>query len=130
MTPSSRSRRQAQAGGVKLGTLVFLLLIAGGIYLAFAYIPPWMAYRALKDQMIEQTRESAILPDEEIRERLAIIARSWELPLTAEDFVVTRTDGRLSIAAQWDVTIHHFGLYDHRLRFAPTSEEMVLPGRP
>ncbi len=124
-TLSSRHRRN-QAGGMKLGTLIFLLLVGGGVYTAFAYIPPWMAYRAIRDQMVEQAREAAVVRDEEIVDRIVIVANSWEVPLTEEDIVLTRSDGRLSMATEWDITIHHFGVYDHQLHFAPAVDEFIV----
>lgn len=112
---------------MKLGTLVFLLLIASGSYLAFAYLPPWMAYRAMNDQMVEQARKAAVLSDDEIADRLYAVVKEWGLPVTRDAIVVTRRENHVSIRTQWDVTIHHFGLYDHRLHFAPAADEMIMP---
>lgn len=86
-----------------------------------------MAYRTIEDQLIEQARNSAMLSDDEIRERIAIVAREWGVPIAAEDVSVTRNNERVAVAAQWDVLIRHFGLYDHRLHFAAAADELALP---
>ncbi len=110
-----------------MGTLIFLLLIAGGVYLAFNYIPPWIAYRAIRDQMLDQARTATLLTDQQIAAQVMVVAKEWEIPLTEQNVAVTRTENRLTIRAEWDVTINHFGLYSHRVHFAPAVDEMILP---
>jgi hypothetical protein len=127
---ASRRRRErvaSRAGFMRLGTMIFLLLIIGGAYLVYVYLPPWIAYRALEDQMAEQAREARILPNEEIAARVWAVVKEWEIPVSQDDIVITRTDNRLYIRAQWDITIRHFGLYEHRLHFEPAVDEMILP---
>ena len=75
---------QRERGGLQIGTVVFLLLIAGGIYSAFVYIPPWMAYRALQDRMVDLAHESATISDAEIVNRLVIETRAWNLPVPCD----------------------------------------------
>jgi hypothetical protein len=77
--------------------------------------------------MLDQARTAALLPEQEIAERILVVAREWDVPLTAGDMVITRTENRLAIRAEWDVTVNHFGLYAHRVHFAPAVEEMILP---
>jgi len=110
-----------------MGTLIFLLLIAGGAYLAFSYVPPWIAYRAIQDQMLDQARNATLLTDQQIAVQITVVAKEWEVPLTERDVTVTRTENRLAIRAEWDVTINHFGLFPHRVHFAPAVDEMILP---
>jgi hypothetical protein len=119
-----------QSGGVTLGTFLFLFLIAGAIYLTLLYLPPWMAYRAMLDQIQEQAGTAAITSDNEIMTRLMATAREWEIPVTEDQIELKRTDTRVSISTQWDVTINLFGgQYQHILHFAPSTEAMVLPAR-
>jgi len=119
---------RGQAGGITFGTFFFLFLIAGSIYLALLYLPPWIAYYAMFDQIREQAGTSARVSDEEIVNRIMATAKEWEVPITPEQIEVNRTDTRVLITAQWDVTINLFGgQYQHVLHFAPSAGTLVMP---
>jgi len=117
-----------QSGGISIQTFLFLFLVAGTVYLILLYLPPWMAYRAMLDQIRDQAATADISSDHEIMTRLMATAREWEIPVTEDQIEIKRTDIKVFIGTQWDVTIDLLaGQYQHVLHFAPSTETMVMP---
>jgi type III secretion system FlhB-like substrate exporter len=126
--PAGRPLFARHDGGIKPGTLVFLLLIAVVIYTAYGFLPPWMAYRAMKEQMQDQARTVSVIPDEEIVERVYATAKEWSVPIKKDEILVKRTESHLTIATRWEVAVDIFGgLYQYPLVFAPEVDELLLP---
>lgn len=117
------------AGGrITLSTLVFFALITAVVYLALLFVPPWMAYRAMLEVIQEQVGAAAVSSDDEVGDRIMATARAWDVPITKDQIEITRTDGRMSISTQWDVTVNILGgTYQHVLHFAPSTESPVVP---
>jgi hypothetical protein len=113
-------------GRITLSTLIFFVLIAAVIYLALLYVPPWMAYRAMLEVIQEQVGAAAVSSDDEVGDRIMATARAWDVPITRDQIEITRTDGRMSISTQWDVTVNLLGgRYHDVLHFAPSTESPV-----
>jgi hypothetical protein len=116
------------AGRISLSTLIFFVLTAAVVYLALLYVPPWMAYRAMLEVIQEQVGAAAVSSDDEVGDRIMATARAWDVPITKDQIEITRTDGRMSISTQWDVTVDLLGgKYHHVLHFAPSTESPVVP---
>ncbi|HUJ78957.1 MAG TPA: hypothetical protein VLY45_01430 [Nitrospiria bacterium] len=123
-----RSAIVNRTGRITFGTVVFFGLVAGAIYLAVEYLPPWMAYRAMLEVMQEQVGAAAVSSDDEIIDRIMATAKEWQVPVAREQIIITRTDARLSISAQWDATVTLFGgRFQQTLHFAPSTESTALP---
>jgi hypothetical protein len=115
-------------GRITLSTFIFLFLVSGAVYLTLLYVPPWMAYRAMQEVILEQAGAAAVSSDEEIIDRIMATAQEWKVPITKDQIEITRTDTRMSISTQWDVTINLFGgQYRHVLHFAPSTKTMMVP---
>lgn len=115
-------------GRITLSTLIFFVLVASAVYLTWLYVPPWMAYRAMLEVIQEQVGAAAVASDEEISERIMATAEEWKVPITKDQIEIKRTDTRMSISTQWDVTINLFGgQYRHVLHFAPSTDTMITP---
>jgi len=118
-----------QSGAITLKTFFLLFVMAGAVYLALLYLPPWMAYRAMLEALQDQIGTAAVASDNEISERILATAREWDVPITRDQIEIKRTDTRISISTQWDVTINLFGgQSQHVLHFAPSKETVVMPG--
>jgi len=116
------------AGRITLSTLIFFVLTAAVVYLALLFVPPWMAYRAMLEVIQEQVGAAAVSSDDEVGDRIMATAKAWDVPITKDQIEITRTDGRMSISTQWDVTVNVLGGRYHRvLHFAPSTESPVVP---
>jgi hypothetical protein len=116
------------AGRITHSTLIFFVLIAAVVYLALLYLPPWMAYRAMLEVIQEQVGAAAVSSDDEISDRIMATAKAWDVPITKEQIEITRTDGRMSISTEWDVTVNVLGgKHQHVLHFAPSTDSPVVP---
>jgi hypothetical protein len=119
-----------QSGGITIGTFLLLFLVACAVYLTLLYLPPWMAYRAMLDEIRAQAGTAAITSDQEIMTRLMTTAREWEIPVTEDQIELNRVGTRVSISMQWDVTIDLLGgQYQHVLHFAPSTGTTAMPAR-
>ena len=119
---------RSRSGRITLGTFIFLFLIAGAVYLALLYLPPWMAYRAMMEVIQEQIGAAAVATDDEVSDRIIATAKEWEVPITKEQIVITRTETRISISTQWDVTINLLGgQFQQVLHFEPSTDTVVMP---
>jgi len=117
-----------RVGSITLSTFIFLFLVAGAVYLTLLYVPPWMAYRAIQEVIQEQVGAAAVSSDDEVSDRIMATAKEWEVPITKDQIEITRTDARISISTQWNVTVNLFGgQYQHVLHFAPSTESPVVP---
>jgi len=119
---------RGRSGRISLGTFIFLFLIAGAVYLTLLYLPPWMAYRAMMEVIQEQIGAAAVATDDEVSDRIIATAKEWEVPITKEQIVITRTETRISISTQWDVTINLLGgQFQQVLHFEPSTDTVVMP---
>ena len=78
-------------GRISLGALLFLLLVAIGIYLAVKFVPPYWTYLSLQDPVKEAAMAAAGQSGED-RARADLIRRAREegLNLGEEDIQFTR----------------------------------------
>jgi hypothetical protein len=111
-----------RSGRLTFGTILFLCLAAGAVYLALAYVPPWMSYRAMQEVIQEESGGGDVSSDDQISDRIMATAKEWGVPITREQIVITRTDGRISISTEWDVPISLFGgRFRQVLHYAPST---------
>lgn len=96
---SNGSRRR---GAITLGCLVTLLLIAAALYFGIPAAESYKKYLAYKDIMAQEVRFHAKVPDVQIKAHLAVVADSLGLPEDAGKVTVTRKNGRLTIAAEYE----------------------------
>lgn len=113
----------ALTGRIKLGTLLFLLVTAGMIYLAVYLFPPWMDYFTFKGVMSEKARDGGTLPTEEILKDLKASAKELKIPLKEGAIRISRRETEMSIAADWDIEVTLVGDYGLTLHFSPQVTE-------
>lgn len=109
----------APIGRIKLSTLLFLLIIAGIIYLSVYLFPPWMDYFTFKGVMSEKARDGGTLPTEEILKDLKASAKELNIPLKEGAIRISRQETEMSIAANWDIEVTLVADYGLTLHFSP-----------
>lgn len=93
-------------GRISLGALLFLLLVAIGIYLAVKFVPPYWTYLSLQDP-VKEAAMAAASPNGEDRARADLSRRVREagLNLAEEDIQFTREGSRLVVRISWVVPV-------------------------
>ncbi len=104
MTPPPQGRRLdgRAPGRIRLGALIFLLLLASGVYLTTKYVPPYWTYLSMQDP-VREAAMGALMPGGEERARDELIRRAKEqgLKLTQDNIVFTREGPLLVLRVTW-----------------------------
>lgn len=99
-------------GQVRPGLLIFLLILAFGIYIGFRLIPPYWEYYSLREAARQGLVAAAAPPhrDADVKEAVLQKAKYLGVPLAEADLKVLRNKQAVSIEFSW-------------------VREVVLPGR-
>lgn len=89
-------------GRISLGALLFLLVVAAGIYLGMKFIPPYWAYFNLQDPVRDAAR-TALTQSGEPGARKELIARAKEegVTLTDDNMSFTQEGPMLVMRVAW-----------------------------
>ncbi|MBI4735980.1 MAG: hypothetical protein HY766_07960 [candidate division NC10 bacterium] len=89
-------------GRIGLGALLFLLLVAIGIYLAVKFVPPYWTYLSLQDP-VKEAAMAAVGRGGEDKARADLLrqAREAGLDLADEDIQFTREGPHLVVRINW-----------------------------
>ncbi len=82
--------------------MIFLLLLASGIYLATKYIPPYWTYLSMQDP-VREAAMAAVMPGGEARAREELTRRAKEqgLKLTENNIIFIREGPMLVLRVTW-----------------------------
>ncbi len=118
-----RVSRGGQRGAGKLRALIYTALLVAGVYAAYKVVPPYVAEYQLKDKMTEQARFAVVnhYDDKQIRDNIMATINDLDIPATAEDIRVTRTNSGIAISVSYNVPVD-FLVYKTELNFSPSSE--------
>jgi hypothetical protein len=101
--------KRAQSGEGKLGCIIWLALLAGGILVGYKTIPVKIASSELYDFMDEQTKWAATTKPEVLRNRIFAKAKELDLPLEANNLLVERAGDNIKMRATFTVPIEFPG---------------------
>ncbi len=112
-----RSKRAwcQERGEIKWGSIILLLIILGGLYLAYKLVPIKMAYYKFEDTMQEQAKFASgrhVDPDG-MRGTLMKNAKELEIPIREEDIVINWTTNHITVTATWTVDVDLLGYIKH-----------------
>lgn len=107
-------------GAIKLGCLVTLLVVAAGLYFGIPAGESYKKYLEYKDAMAQEIRFHANAPDVQIKAHLAVVADSLGLPTEAGKVTVTRKNGRMTIAAEYEQAFQLPGTVRYKV-FKPSA---------
>lgn len=104
---------KAARGEVRIGCLLFLVLLALGAYVAVLYIGSEYDFRSLRGEAQRQAGLASQMTDEEILGELQRRARELGLPEQAERLEVRRIPGnRIQISGHYSDTLKLFGRWE------------------
>ncbi len=108
-------------GAGKIGCLFTLLVAAAVVYFGVKVGEPYWRYYQYKDAMTEQARFAGHFTDDQIKNRLALLADSLGLPADAGAVFVTRKGEHISIRADYVEMLELPG-HVREIKFAPSVE--------
>jgi len=111
----------------RLGMLIGLLVLVGGIYLGAKFIPPYWAYLSMLDPVKEAAMAAAARGGDEERVRTSLILKAkqfgFDLPEEGVEFV--REGNFVVVRVAWEIPVD-LPRYRHTLRFHVESQAPVL----
>src|SRR5512137_595099 len=95
-------------GVSKLKVLIILVVLGAAIHVGIKYLSVRLDFERMKDTMEIKASAAQVLKDEEILADLAARAKELDLPLTGENFLITRDEDRrkMIIKTAWNVEVH------------------------
>ncbi|MBA3656863.1 MAG: hypothetical protein H0W69_05880 [Gemmatimonadaceae bacterium] len=102
--------------------MVWLLVIAGIVYLGGSYANAYLDYFRYKDAVKQEAKYAQQHTDLEIQARLKVFADSLGLPKTASMVRVNRGTGRVTISGSYLQSIPVPLLGARKVRFNPQAE--------
>ncbi len=117
MWTQERGRDQSAPGRVRLGVLLFILVVVAGVYLAIKFIPPYWTYLSMKDPVKEAAMAILSATDEKSA-RADLIRRAQQQGLALDDDNIDIThDGTMLVVRVTWVTPVELPRYRYDLRF-------------
>lgn len=106
--PGRPGRPGGGRGAVRLGFLLFLLLLVGGFYLATLYGPAYWTYLSMFDPVQEAANTAASRSggEEKARRQLLERARAEGLELDEEAVQIVREEVEVVVRVSWTVPIN------------------------
>ncbi|HVR30507.1 MAG TPA: hypothetical protein VMS86_13350 [Thermoanaerobaculia bacterium] len=107
---------ETQRGGAKVGTIIWLLLFVALVVVSKEAIPVKIRTSQLEDFMIELAKFSTREAEDRLQKRIMDKARELDLPLRKEDVSVRKSNNRVRMKAQYEVTLQ-FPFYTYVWHF-------------
>jgi hypothetical protein len=119
---SGRRRAMDPPGMTRLGILVGLLVLVGGIYLGVKFIPPYWAYLSMLDPVKEAAMAAAARGNEDpIRIVLIAKAKQYGLELDGENVEIVQDGNVVVVRVAWEVPVD-LPRYRYTLHFRVESQ--------
>ncbi len=121
--------RLNQNGGTRTKVFLWFVVLFLILHIALKIVPIYMDSARMEDEMKMKAGVAQVLKDEEIARDLVNKAKELDLPLKAENFILTRDDERrrMKISTSWNVEVNFFwGLYIKTYHFQPVVEESYM----
>lgn len=105
-----------------VGCLVYLLIIAGVMYLCGPFASAYIDFYRYRDAMKQEAQFSLQHTDVEIQARLRIFADSLGLPRNASNVRINRGPGRVVIVGNYTQPVVVPMVGERKVRFTPKAE--------
>jgi len=119
MGQGDSARRRGERGESKLGCIFWTAALVVGVIVAWVAVPVKVKSSELHDFMIDQATNAAhVRSAAALEKRVLTRAKELDLPLTAKNLTVQRTEARVKMNAEYTVTLEFpFGItYDWDFR--------------
>lgn len=111
----------SRRGRSSVGCLLVLLLVAATMYFGVNTGEAYWRFYEYQDAMRQEVRFAKQIPDDRIKLHLAALADSLGLPEEATDITIDRSDGNITVSAQYTERVE-FALFARQIRFNPRAQ--------
>ena len=89
-------------GKIRLGVVLFILVVAAGIYLAIKFVPPYWSYLSMQDP-VKEAAMAVVTSTDEARAKAELIRRAKNegLALDENNIEIAREEGMLVVRVTW-----------------------------
>ena len=97
----------------KLKVVIFLVVVAALVYVAWANVPPWFHYYQFRDDLDDIVRVNSYISartDDDIKQIVITKARSEEIQLKEDQVTVSRGPEGLGISVHYNIHVD-MGVY-------------------
>jgi cell division protein FtsL len=114
---------RSQRGEGKIKAILYLAILAAGVFVAFKIVPVYVAEYQLKDKMSEQARFAVVnhYSEDKVRDIIYQTVQDLDIPAKREDIKLTNTHAGMAISLSYSVPVD-FIVYQTELNFSPSSE--------
>ncbi len=118
MTSDNLIKMEKEKGFIRFGTLIYLLLAGGIIYLAIKIAPVYISYYQIKYAADVEAGRAHINNDEQIRKNLLEKARNLKINLRDEDIEIKRDEKEIIINIDYADNVLLFDRYRLDFKFS------------
>jgi hypothetical protein len=119
------SRNRSQRGEGRFGCLVGLVLLAIAGLVAYRMIPIKVKTADLRDTVVDESKSAGQHKDKTILGNILHKAEQLELPITAEDVEIKRTNANIRIEVEYTVPVEFPG-YTYQWHFRHVAENPIF----
>jgi len=122
-----RIARSEERGAGHIKAIIFTLILASLIYVAFKVGPPMINEYQFQDGLQDIARFASVNrnSNEKIRDAILKEAKKDDVPVQAEDLKIEADGGNIRISADYSVTAD-LGVYQWTLNFHPAAKNDAL----
>ena len=115
--------RRAERGEGRLKAFIYTAILAIGIFLAFKFVPLYVAEYELKDKMEEQARFAIVnrYSEDQIRDNIFRVIQDLDIPAKRDDIKVANTNHGIAISVVYTVPVDLL-VYKTDMNFSSSSE--------
>jgi hypothetical protein len=118
-------RTQRQRGEGQFGCLVGLALVLIGLFIAYKIVPVKVKAAELRQEVVDQAKSAGMRSDDKILAAILKRAEDNNLPVTAENVSIRRTQNAISVDVDYTVPINFPG-YTYNMEFHNHAENPLF----
>lgn len=119
------TRGKSRRGTSRLGCVIMLAILVGGIYFGLYAAQDLLDYYRLRDAMKQEGRFATLRSDAQIKDRLRLFADSVGLPSEAGDVNIVRDENTIHIWAEYDQPLRLPFDWKKSVHLRPSVEEHI-----
>ncbi len=108
----------------QLKAFLGLAVVVAGFYLAWVLIPPYYNNYSFQDELDNQARTAVYnqqMTEDDVKKALAKTAQDLNIPLSPEDIHVQKSNGDISIWAEYTISVST-PVKTFDLKFSPSTK--------
>jgi len=104
-------------GRITLKALIWIIILSSALYSGYKLSFPYFSYYMLKTDVGEELKLAHMYTDASLRRRIAKKAKTWSVPITADDVFISYDFDKITIRIKYTETITFLGRYKKKFIF-------------